>query len=259
MPDPAVIIVFDFDQTLITTDSDIYVPTHLGSTSALAELRWTPSESSNYPTWNAQVERALQVLQADRGHGVADIVAACAALPYDDEMLEVARLGNARGFPVHIVSDSNATYISAFLAAVPRAPVVASVETNPTYVDADGRLHIAPRHVAHTCKHCPPNLCKSLVLQNILSAYATRPRVVYLGDGYGDFCPVKNILTATDIALCRFDTQAPQAQTLYKLIQRNPPRCRVEYFARGPDCLALMQRLVFRDHLYIAKIHLQAI
>lgn len=76
----------------------------------------------------------------------------------------------------------------------------------------------------HSCKRCPPNLCKSQVVANILSRTRAqssnsafqnstngneslpannRPRIVYIGDGSNDACPALNILNNHDILLAR--------------------------------------------------------
>lgn len=58
--------------------------------------------------------------------------------------------------------------------------------SNPARFDDEGRLHIEAFHQHHGCPLCPSNLCKGLVLSELLHSH---DRVAYVGDGAGDFCP----------------------------------------------------------------------
>lgn len=67
----------------------------------------------------------------------------------------------------------------------------------------------------HSCSRCPPNLCKSQALRDILDrsdqrssgvfeqVFTGRPRIVYIGDGSNDACPALNVLSDNDILLAR--------------------------------------------------------
>eukprot|EP00804_Cyclotella_cryptica_P022851 CCRYP_005055-RA/>CCRYP_005055-RA protein AED:0.00 eAED:0.00 QI:288/-1/1/1/-1/1/1/137/294 len=67
----------------------------------------------------------------------------------------------------------------------------------------------------HSCLSCPPNLCKSQALRDILDrsdqhtlgdgeqAITVRPRIVYIGDGSNDACPALHVLRDNDILLAR--------------------------------------------------------
>ena len=64
-----------------------------------------------------------------------------------------------------------------------------------TVNDDDGHqfsmVHQLSKYGGHTHVKCPPNLCKSQVLLDILNRTARAiPQVVYIGDGSSDACPV---------------------------------------------------------------------
>jgi hypothetical protein len=68
-------------------------------------------------------------------------------------------------------------------------------------------LYQSAKYGGHSCKRCPPNLCKSQVLLDILQrteqTTANRPRIVYVGDGSNDACPALNVLNENDVLLAR--------------------------------------------------------
>ena len=75
----------------------------------------------------------------------------------------------------------------------------ATVKLNITYQSA--------KFGGHHCKNCPPNLCKSQSLLDILDRIEqganSRPRIVYIGDGTNDACPALCVLEESDILLAR--------------------------------------------------------
>ena len=70
-------------------------------------------------------------------------------------------------------------------------------------------MHQSSVYGGHTNGHCPPNLCKTQVLLDILDRTATttvgggRPRIVYVGDGSNDACPALHVLNERDVLLAR--------------------------------------------------------
>jgi pyridoxal phosphate phosphatase PHOSPHO2 len=101
-------------------------------------------------------------------------------------------------------------------------PFIHQVICNESRIQ-DERLHIAPFHsladAPHTCKWCPPNLCKGSVLDALLNKNGTDTstfsRVLYAGDGAGDFCPALS-LRETDVLLMRYCQELTKAQGLWK-------------------------------------------
>ena len=72
---------------------------------------------------------------------------------------------------------------------------ISTVVTNPASFATSGRLCIKPHQptsLPHNCPNCPPNLCKGAVLEGWLSD-VNPARVVYIGDGGGDFCPATRL------------------------------------------------------------------
>merc|ERR1712079_944131 len=94
------------------------------------------------------------------------------------------------------------------------------VITNPADFDEPGKLHVRPYHqTLHGCPLCPANLCKGTVLEELRKKCQAR-RVIYVGDGGGDFCPACE-LGPNDAVLCRTPPSPPLDHFgLHRRIQR---------------------------------------
>lgn len=91
--------------------------------------------------------------------------------------------------------------------------IFSEIITNPASFTADGLLEVTRRVLAsdpkqHKCTvGCSANMCKGEELEAYLERQggrSTYDRIVYIGDGSNDFCPLLR-LTKNDLALVRFD------------------------------------------------------
>jgi pyridoxal phosphate phosphatase PHOSPHO2 len=69
------------------------------------------------------------------------------------------------------------------------------ITTNPATWKDDGLLEVRrrvdPEGDQHNCKvGCSPNMCKGEELSAFLKEHEEYEKVVYIGDGSNDFCPV---------------------------------------------------------------------
>ncbi|GJN17824.1 hypothetical protein PR202_gb04923 [Eleusine coracana subsp. coracana] len=196
-----VIVVFDFDKTIIDVDSDNWVVDNLGFTEQFERL---------HPTmpWNTLMDTMMGELHT-HGKNLADIAVVLESAPLDPRVPAAYALG----CDLHVLSDANAFFIDTILAHHGLRGLFTEVNTNPSHVDPNtGRLRIGLCHhfdpssgPAHGCDvgTCPPNMCKGLVLDRILrEAQAARKRVVYLGDRHGDYCPALRLRRGEDSS-CR--------------------------------------------------------
>ena len=103
-----------------------------------------------------------------------------------------------------LVSDANSLYISCVLRAHGLDACVREVHTNPAEFDAaTGALRVRPYHAtppACSRRGCAANLCKGSVVRALLAAGGQQAeryaRVVFAGDGGGDFCACAELLEA---------------------------------------------------------------
>jgi len=65
---------------------------------------------------------------------------------------------------LRIVSDANTFFIETILKHLGIREYFSEINTNPGYVNEEGRLRILPYHdfnkASHGCSLCPPNMCK---------------------------------------------------------------------------------------------------
>ncbi|KAL6882052.1 hypothetical protein ACP4OV_011524 [Aristida adscensionis] len=179
-----VVVVFDFDRTIIEWDSDDWVVTGLGAADAFDRLRPTMR-------WNALMDRMMRELHA-RGKTAEDIRDCLRSAPLDKHVVSAITTAAALGCDLKVVSDANTFFIETVLAHHGVLGCFSEICTNPARVDADGRLRISPYHDAtsapHGCSLCPENMCKGKIIERIQAADGAK-HYIYIGDGKGDYCP----------------------------------------------------------------------
>ncbi|PIA64346.1 hypothetical protein AQUCO_00100076v1 [Aquilegia coerulea] len=160
-----IVIVFDFDKTIIDCDSDNWVDTMM---------------------------KGLH----SQGRTIEDIAEILKSAPLHPSTISAIKSANALGCDLKIVSDANLFFIETILKHHDLMGCFSEIHTNPSFVDEVGRLRILPHHDFNTSSHgcgefCPPNMCKGVVIERIkASALADgKKHFIYLGDGKGDFCP----------------------------------------------------------------------
>ncbi|KAM0969758.1 hypothetical protein ACFX13_018240 [Malus domestica] len=182
-----IVVVFDFDRTLIDGDSDRWVVTEMGLTQLFNELR------STLP-WNSLMDRMTKELHL-QGKTSEDIKECLKRIPMHPGVTAAIKSAHASGCDLRIVSDANQFFIEAILECHGLLGCFSQIVTNPTSVEQDGRLRIFPHcdlgSSSHGCNLCPPNLCKGVVIDQIRASVSAngRKRFVYLGDGRNDYCP----------------------------------------------------------------------
>lgn len=141
-----------------------------------------------------------------------------------------------------IVSDANTVFIDWILEARGLKHVFSRVITNPAVWMQEGRLMIQPYH-SHTCATCAdtPNLCKGHVLQEHLRSqpHGSYSRVLYLGDGSNDYCPIQG-LGQSDAAFPR--QGFPLAKLLQASVHRGKVQAAVVEWASATEVLAWVRQ-----------------
>ncbi|KAK3161214.1 hypothetical protein QOZ80_1BG0073960 [Eleusine coracana subsp. coracana] len=181
-----VVVVFDFDRTIIEWDSDDWVITKLGAADAFQRLRPTMP-------WNALMDTMMGELHA-RGKTADDIRDCLRSAPLDAHVVSAITTAKALGCDLRVVSDANTFFIETVLDHHGVLGCFSEITTNPAHVDTDGRLRISPFHDSasepHGCALCPENMCKGKIIERIqATAGAKKQHFIYIGDGKGDYCP----------------------------------------------------------------------
>ncbi|PRQ45527.1 putative inorganic diphosphatase [Rosa chinensis] len=180
-----IVVVFDFDNTIIDCDSDNFVVDGLGATDLFNELLPTMP-------WNSLMARMMKELHS-RGKTIEDIVEVLRTTPIHHRIVAAIKAAHALGCDLRIVSDANVFFIETILKHLGLEECFSEINTNPGYVDEEGRVRISPfcdfTSSPHGCSLCPPNMCKSVIIERIQASIEARKRMIYLGDGVGDYCP----------------------------------------------------------------------
>ncbi|KAG5617221.1 hypothetical protein H5410_017045 [Solanum commersonii] len=178
-----IVVVFDFDKTIIDLDSDNWAIDELGATDLFNRLLPTMP-------WNSLMDRMLKELH-DQGKTIDDIEQVRTVIP---RVVPAIKAAHALGCDLRIVSDANVFYIETILKHLGIHDCFTEINTNSGYVDEQEKLRILPHHDFHhgcTFNTCLPKMCKGLVIERIQASLAKvgKKRMIYLGDGAGDFCP----------------------------------------------------------------------
>jgi pyridoxal phosphate phosphatase PHOSPHO2 len=181
-----VVVVMDFDRTIIDDDSDRWVINEMGLTDFFNKLRSTiPSWTSLMDTIMKElhskgitIENIAHCLQRAFLHpNIASAIKSAQSLGYVCVLLLfllfliyicARKLFNLILFfrcDLRIISDANLFYIETILEHHNLLGCFSEINTNPTFVDEKGCLHVTPFHDSttlppHACQLCPPNMCK---------------------------------------------------------------------------------------------------
>lgn len=185
-----VLLVFDFDNTIIDDNSDTWIIQCAPDKKLPIELQ----DSYQKGLWTEFMGRVFKYLR-DEGVKEEELKRAVTSLPFTSGMIELLsflRMNKDR-FDCIIISDSNSIFIDWVLEAAAFHDVFDTVFTNPASFDSTGRLTVRNCHT-HACTRCPKNLCKNTVLGEFIDKQLQKgvryTRIVYIGDGGNDVCPV---------------------------------------------------------------------
>nr|CAD1833952.1 unnamed protein product [Ananas comosus var. bracteatus] len=200
-----IVVVLDFDKTIIDCDSDNWVVDGLGATELFERLLPTMP-------WNSLMDRMMRELHS-QGKSIEDIAECLKKAPLDPHVIDGIRSAYAMGCDLRVVSDANLFFIETILKHHGILECFSEINTNPSYVDEDGRLRIFPYHdfntSPHGCSLCPPNMCKGKIIERIRASVTAegKKHFIYLGDGKGDYCP--------SLKLSESDYVMPRSTSLY--------------------------------------------
>ncbi|KAH7565451.1 hypothetical protein JRO89_XS09G0208500 [Xanthoceras sorbifolium] len=215
-----IVAVFDFDKTIIDLDSDNWVVDELGATDLFNQLLPTMP-------WNSLMDRMMKELHS-QGKTIEDIAEILKRVPIHPRIIPAIKSAHALGCELRILSDANMFFIDTILNHLGLKDYFSEINTNPSFVDEQGKLRILPYHdfikSSHGCTLCPPNMCKGLIIERIQASLAKegeKKRIIYLGDGSGDYCP--------SLKLKEEDHVMPRKNfPLWDLIFTNPIRIKAE-------------------------------
>ncbi|KAM7264118.1 hypothetical protein ACFE04_001801 [Oxalis oulophora] len=181
-----IIVVFDFDKTIIDVDSDNWMIDELGFTDM---FNHAPSSYHALEFRYGQDDGEIHA----QGKTIQDISAVLKRIPIHPRVVSAIKEARALGCELRILSDANTFFIQVILEHLGLRECFSEINTNPGFVDGEGRLNISPYVDFTNCPHgcpnpCPPNMCKGVILERIQASLGAEKIMIYLGDGLGDYC-----------------------------------------------------------------------
>ncbi|XP_013887156.1 pyridoxal phosphate phosphatase PHOSPHO2 [Austrofundulus limnaeus] len=207
------LMVFDFDHTVVDNNSDTWVIKCLpGQT-----LPDSVKNSYRKGHWTEYMGRVMNYI-GDQGVGPDRVRGVLETIPFTPGMTDLLTFIAEHKDTIDciVISDSNTIFIDWILKGAGLRAAVDRVFTNPARLNESGYVEVQCYHT-HDCDECPVNLCKREVLERYLSekteAGTMYGRVVYVGDGGNDLCPA-SCLRGHDVVMPR------RGYTLDKLLAK---------------------------------------
>ena len=231
---PHTLFIWDFDWTVVNCNSDEYIPGQFISDADL--ISGFHELYASLQDWHSCVEEIVS-RAITNGATPDTILDAARKMPYltgvRKALDDIKEVGNSLTGQM-ILSDGNTMFISAFLEEnglvehFTNGIITNEGSWDDSSVEHGGTIrlrvvHQSKQYGGHNCaQKCPANLCKTQALQDTLNRMLPkrnqeemdmgcheqeRPRLVYVGDGANDACPVLNILQESDVLLARAGTK----------------------------------------------------
>ncbi|XP_028790572.1 inorganic pyrophosphatase 2-like [Neltuma alba] len=236
-----IVVIFDFDSTIIECDSDNWVLDHFGLTEKFYQLL------QNTP-WNPLMDQTMKELHS-QGKPMEEIVHILKRTPIHPHIVPAIEAAYSLGCDLKIVSDANIFFIKTILKHHGVLDRFSEIIANPSFVDEEDRLRIFPYHdyhkSSHGCNLCPPNMCKGKIIERIQKCVAAEgsKKFIYLGDGSGDFCP--------SLKLKDTDSLMPRKNfALCDLVSKNCNRIKAEVhgWIDGEELRQVLLRIINTHH-----------
>ncbi|KAH1004767.1 hypothetical protein HUJ05_005545 [Dendroctonus ponderosae] len=194
--------VFDFDHTIVDTNSDTAVMDLVDKSKFPPDLRKLHKSAG----WTAFMQAVFNVLHENQvtEPDIAGLIRRLPGVAGIKHLIQT--LHDSMDYDVIIISDANTYFINAWLEENGLSSKILKVYSNPGAFNEQGRLEIEMFHDQDSCQLSTRNLCKGQIMQDFIKEQSKRGivyrRVVYVGDGHNDFCPILR-LGSTGVACCR--------------------------------------------------------
>jgi len=212
-PQATLLVVCDFDHTLIDLNSDLVLFKQLSYGQPLLR-RFASFRQEHGMGWTQIMQSQLAELATAEGYCKTDVLKCLHDVKMDPVLISALQKLYSSQIPsvkLVIASDSNTIFIDEILKAngVPER-TFAFVYTNAaTWTTAD-TIQVEPyqpNSSPHQCpRKCSSNMCKTTILQRARKELGLESkqqlRTVYVGDGGNDFCPSLS-LAHSDLVLVR--------------------------------------------------------
>lgn len=222
-PPAKILVVCDFDHTLINVNSDLVLFRDLAYGKLLLP-RFASLRQEHGMAWTQIMQSQLAELARSEGYSKEDVLKCLHNVKMDPVLITALRqlhLSQDPSIKVIIASDANTIFIDEILKANGvEEGTFDMVYTNPgSWIEAD-TIQVEPYQSVSSPHHCPrgcpENMCKTSILHRARKELnldrVEDLQIVYAGDGGNDYCPSMS-LSASDLVLVR------EGLALHKLIE----------------------------------------
>jgi len=196
--------------------------------------------------WTDLVAQSLREAHA-RGITKDQIEHALRIMPFHPAMVRGVLNLKAGGKTTFLcLSNANSVFISTILESKGLQDLFEEIITNPAKWESSGLLQlnrrVDPSGPQHKCKvGCSPNMCKGEELDAFLARQGKNfDRIVYVGDGTNDFCPILHLRTQ-DLVLCR--THRGLQKRIEKEGHSNGLQCAVQHWGGAWEVEEIFSKL----------------
>ncbi|KAL0579167.1 hypothetical protein V5O48_002848 [Marasmius crinis-equi] len=224
------LVVFDFDWSMVDQDTDRWIFEVLSP-----EIRRKMEDLEDKVQWTDLVAQSLREGH-EKGLKREEIEHALRIIPYHPAMRRAVTNLKAGGRTTFLcLSNANSVFIDTILKEKKLETLFEEVITNPAKWEDSGLLNLKRRDLSTIVLLAAARICAKLTkaldppgqeLDAFLAKHAPAyDRIVYVGDGSNDFCPILH-LRSQDLALCR------TFGGLHKRIARDGERlkCQIKYW-----------------------------
>ena len=193
------LFVFDFDLTLVDDNTDTWIMSICPELQIHENLR---SLRKQFGCWTDLMDHVFSLISPHTTQeGILEHMRQLRL--YEQAMKAISAIRDSQNSEAIVISDANTIFIECILQECGVRDVIKQVFSNPAQFEPSGRLSVKRYH-SHNCVTCShsPNLCKGSVLNDYLRANSSYEKIVYVGDGRGDYCPAVS-LREQDVVVCR--------------------------------------------------------
>jgi pyridoxal phosphate phosphatase PHOSPHO2 len=208
-----ILVVFDFDRTLISENSDVVLFDQLPYGQPLRP-RFSALRGERRLGWTQIMQTQLADLAVQQGYSKDDVLQCLRSVIMDPILLDALRALRSSQSPrvvMAIASDANTIFIDEILRSNGLGEgLFEAVHTNPAVWAEGDVIHVEPYQpvdAPHSCaRGCSANMCKGKILREVREKLGLKDveglRTIFVGDGTNDFCPSLS-LGPNDLVLAR--------------------------------------------------------
>lgn len=236
-----ILVVFDFDHTILTDNSDIVI-LKLLSDSGFNELTTKRQTSINWAHFMQEVYKKMndENIKIER---IKEIVEDIEFNPGFIELFEFLK-SNQKLFETLIISGANTLFLKWILQKHNLTDLFPIYYSNIAEPCQNHIIKIEPYHT-HDCLSCDQSQCKRIILKEYLETKKIEntyySNLIFIGDGLNDYCPATFFMEG-DILFPRYEFP------LYKKLDlegyKDKLRCGIHYWKDGHKIIEVISKLI---------------